>query len=252
MGSYGLIGETSRPRRARRLARAWKRRCSLWLFSFSLLSLVYLAFFGARLPFDSELLFKCLYLIPCCHYFPSELVFDYMYPGLHHGHVNERTFANEVEKSKMRYANDYISEDINTLLEGQDVPCEVGFAESVDNLVEPKNYLNFTKFSLECITKEEISNENVVIEPRFGGHQTLEQREKSFYARNQTIHCGFVQAPEGYRSTGFDLSEKDREYMASCIVVVSSCIFGNSDFLRRPTSSKVQTSFIVMDHSTNG
>ncbi|RRT69243.1 hypothetical protein B296_00009753, partial [Ensete ventricosum] len=213
MGSYGLIGETSRPRRARRLARAWKRRCSLWLFSLSLLSLVYLAFFGARLPLDSELLFKCLYLIPCCHYFPSEFVFDYMYP---------------------------------------DVPCEVGFAESVDNLVEPKNYLNFTKFSLECITKEEISNENVVIEPRFGGHQTLEQREKSFYARNQTIHCGFVQAPEGYRSTGFDLSEKDREYMASCIVVVSSCIFGNSDFLRRPTSSKVQTSFIVMDHSTNG
>lgn len=79
MGSYGIIGETSRPRRARRLGRAWKRRCSLWLFSLSLLSLVYLAFFGARLPFDSELLFNCLYLVPCCHYFPSELVFDYMY-----------------------------------------------------------------------------------------------------------------------------------------------------------------------------
>ncbi|CAD5184827.1 unnamed protein product [Musa acuminata subsp. malaccensis] len=265
MGSYGLIGETSRPRRARRLGRAWKRRCSLWLFSLSLISLVYLAFFGARLPFDS----------------------------LHHGHVNERIFANEVEKSKMRHANDYISEDINTLLEGQGshaslgkeisvnksnfrnlgfasdiknnlsharadsqlegskhsraksrkrhVPCEVGFAESVDNLVEPENYLNFTKFSLEYITKEETSNKNVVIEPRFGGHQTLEQREKSFYARNQTIYCGFVQAPEGYRGTGFDLSEKDGEYMASCIVVVSSCIFGNSDFLRRPTSSKIGT-----------
>lgn len=102
--------------------------------------------------------------------------------------------------------------------------------------------MNFTRFSLQYITKEEIVYKNGnKLEPRFGGHQTLEQRENSYYARNQTIHCGFVQDPEGYSSTGFDLSEKDRQYMASCIIVVSSCIFGNSDFLRRPTSSKVYT-----------
>lgn len=111
--------------------------------------------------------------------------------------------------------------------------------DSVNNLVEPKDYVNFTQFYSGYRDREEKLYGYDRFEPRFGGHQTLEEREKSFYARNQTIHCGFVEGPEGYPSTGFDLDEKDKLYMSSCKVVVSSCIFGSSDFLRRPTSKLV-------------
>ena len=43
--------------------------------------------------------------------------------------------------------------------------------------------------------------------PRFAGHQSLEERESSFLARDQQINCGFVKGPEGSQSTGFDLTE---------------------------------------------
>ncbi|GMP58270.1 hypothetical protein CsSME_00021991 [Camellia sinensis var. sinensis] len=118
-------------------------------------------------------------------------------------------------------------------------PCEVGLLDSVNNLVEPKDYANFTQFSYWYVDREEKPFGDDQFEPRFGGHQTLEEREKSFYARNQTIHCGFVGGPDGYPSTGFDLDEKDKSYMNTCKVVVSSCIFGSSDFLRRPTSKLI-------------
>lgn len=127
-----------------------------------------------------------------------------------------------------------------------DFPCEVGLLESVDGLVEPMNYMNFTWFSLEYVDHEEKTSNNDLFEPRFGGYQTLEERENSFYAKNQTINCGFVKGPPGYPSTGFDLDEKDRAYMFSCKVVVSSCIFGSSDFLRRPTSKLVIQLFLLI------
>ncbi|CAN1357288.1 Probable hexosyltransferase MUCI70 [Linum perenne] len=63
------------------------------------------------------------------------------------------------------------------------------------------------------------------------------QREDSFHAKNQTIHCGFVEGPPGSPTTpGFDLDEKDKAFMSRCRVTVSSCIFGSSDFLRRPAN----------------
>ncbi|KAJ1696169.1 hypothetical protein LUZ63_004681 [Rhynchospora breviuscula] len=77
--------------------------------------------------------------------------------------------------------------------------------------------------------------------PLFGGHQTLEERENSYHARNQMLHCGFLKGDMGSYDSGFDLDEKDKEIMANCTVVVSSCIFGNSDFLRRPTKHKMGT-----------
>ncbi|XP_027346945.1 uncharacterized protein LOC113858472 isoform X2 [Abrus precatorius] len=120
-------------------------------------------------------------------------------------------------------------------------PCEVGFRESVDGLVEPKNYMNFTWFSLKYVDHEEKTSKIDLFEPRFGGHQTLEERENSFYAKNQTLNCGFVKGPPGYPSTGFDINEKDKTYMFSCKIAVSSCIFGSSDFLRRPTSRLIST-----------
>ncbi|PKU85310.1 hypothetical protein MA16_Dca010469 [Dendrobium catenatum] len=121
-------------------------------------------------------------------------------------------------------------------------PCEVGLTKSVEYLLQPENYMNFTKFSLDYVLQEQqhYSN-NSMLQPKFGGHQTLEERENSYYARNETLHCGFVKGPEGYPSTGFDVNEKDKEYMARCRVAVSSCIFGSSDFLRRPTSKLIGT-----------
>lgn len=125
-----------------------------------------------------------------------------------------------------------------------DFPCEVGLQESVDVMIEPKDYINYTRFSLEYIYQEEQKPELDLFKPRFGGHQTLKEREKSFYAINQTLHCGFAKGTTGSSSTGFDLDEKDKAYMYSCKVVVSSCIFGSSDFLRRPTSRLVSLEFI--------
>lgn len=124
-----------------------------------------------------------------------------------------------------------------------DFPCEVDFVESVDDLFEPKEFINFTEFSLNYIDREGNPSGNKVFEPRFGGHQTLVEREQTFYAKNQTLHCGFVKGPPGYPSAGYDLEENDKAYMNTCKVVVSSCIFGCSDFLRRPTSKRV-SSFI--------
>lgn len=120
-----------------------------------------------------------------------------------------------------------------------DLPCEVGFLESVEYLVEPKEVMTFTQFSLEFIDQEGIPSHSNIYEPRFGGHQTLEEREQSFFAKNQTLHCGFIKGPPGFSSTGFDIDVKDKAYMNECKIAVSSCIFGSSDFLRRPTSKKV-------------
>lgn len=100
--------------------------------------------------------------------------------------------------------------------------------------------MNFTRFSLGFVETETYNK------PRFGGHQTLEERERSYSAVNQKIHCGFVKGTNGFhQGTGFDLSEKDRAYMKNCVVSVSSCIFGSSDFLRRPASKKVKTLYFV-------
>ncbi|CAN6479215.1 unnamed protein product [Victoria cruziana] len=115
-------------------------------------------------------------------------------------------------------------------------PCSIGFLDSTDSVVEPRDFQNFSQFSLEYVVKEE----NLYGDgPRFGGHQSLGERESTFFARDQKLHCGFIRGPEGSPSTGFDLDKKDKEYMNSCRIVVSSCIFGNFDFLRQPTSRKI-------------
>uniref|UniRef100_A0A6N2MIU8 TOD1/MUCI70 glycosyltransferase-like domain-containing protein n=1 Tax=Salix viminalis TaxID=40686 RepID=A0A6N2MIU8_SALVM len=98
---------------------------------------------------------------------------------------------------------------------------------------------NFTQFSLQYVAMEEKPLGANSFQYRFGGHQKLEEREKSFYAHDQTLHCGFVKGPPGFPSTGFDFDEKDMAYMSTCRVAVSSCILGSSDFLRRPTSKRI-------------
>ncbi|XXG74204.1 hypothetical protein AAC387_Pa07g2986 [Persea americana] len=117
--------------------------------------------------------------------------------------------------------------------------CDMKFLNSTAELVEPLQGKKFSRFSLQYTEREDrpIGSENW--EPRFAGHQTLQEREDSFYARDQKINCGFIKGPEGYPSTGFDLTEDDARYMSSCHIAVSSCIFGNSDNLRTPTNKLV-------------
>lgn len=98
--------------------------------------------------------------------------------------------------------------------------------------------------------REEKPSQNDPSYPTFGGHQTLEERERSFHASSQTIHCGFVKGQEGFPSTGFDLDAKDKTFMSTCSVVVSSCIFGSSDFLRRP-ASKLVNNYILSSSCSN-
>ena len=76
-------------------------------------------------------------------------------------------------------------------------------------------------------------------EPRFAGHQTLQEREDSFLAHDQKVNCGFIKGPIGSPSTGFDLTDDDQSYISGCHIAVMSCIFGNSDRLRTPTGKTV-------------
>ncbi|XP_074309732.1 putative hexosyltransferase MUCI70 [Silene latifolia] len=118
-------------------------------------------------------------------------------------------------------------------------PCDIEFAKSVEYILEPKDYINFTRFKLDYVDKEDKAVIKSPSDLRFGGHQSLEEREKSFHAGDKTLHCGFVKGPDGIGGSGFKLDDKDTKYMQSCVIIVSSCIFGSSDFLRRPTSKLI-------------
>ncbi|KAJ7973941.1 Transmembrane protein (DUF616) [Quillaja saponaria] len=117
--------------------------------------------------------------------------------------------------------------------------CETKFLNSNSQLVEPLESRKFARFTLQYTELEEkpIGKEQWV--PRFAGHQNLEEREKSFLARDQKINCGFVRSPEGFPGTGFDIAEDDASYISMCHIAVVSCIFGNSDRLRTPTDKMV-------------
>ncbi|XP_002974734.2 uncharacterized protein LOC9637195 [Selaginella moellendorffii] len=118
--------------------------------------------------------------------------------------------------------------------------CEINFA-NLSNVHEPDNSLKFARFDLKYVSKEEMPLNDSSWTPRFAGHQTLEEREDSFRVANKTIHCGFVRGPDPSESAGFDLSDKDTEYLAGCRVAVSSCIFGKSDKLHSPRKRKVSS-----------
>ncbi|KAK4352658.1 hypothetical protein RND71_028176 [Anisodus tanguticus] len=117
--------------------------------------------------------------------------------------------------------------------------CEMKILNASALLVEPLESRKFSRFSLQYTETEDKPVDNANWEPRFAGHQSLEEREESFLARNQKINCGFVGGPEGTPSTGFDLAEDDAKYISSCHIAVVSCIFGNSDRLRIPVGKMV-------------
>ncbi|KAK1323082.1 hypothetical protein QJS10_CPA02g00101 [Acorus calamus] len=64
----------------------------------------------------------------------------------------------------------------------------------------------------------------------FTGPQTLSEREESFKV-NETavVNCGFYS-----ENGGFKISDKDRSYMQTCKVVVTTCAFGGGDDLYQP------------------
>ncbi|KAG5152620.1 hypothetical protein AAZX31_10G204300 [Glycine max] len=117
--------------------------------------------------------------------------------------------------------------------------CDMKLLNSTSQLVEPLESRKFSRFNLQYTETEEKPQGDEQWVPRFAGHQSLEERESSFLARDQQINCGFVKGPEGFQSTGFDLTEDDANYISRCHIAVISCIFGNSDRLRTPTTKTV-------------
>ncbi|CAN6346076.1 unnamed protein product [Urochloa humidicola] len=70
----------------------------------------------------------------------------------------------------------------------------------------------------------------------FGGHPSLEQRNKSFdISESMSVHCGFVRGKKPGQGTGFDIKDDDLLEMEQCReLVVASAIFGNYDMIQHP------------------
>ncbi|CAL4902109.1 unnamed protein product [Urochloa decumbens] len=70
----------------------------------------------------------------------------------------------------------------------------------------------------------------------FGGHPSLEQRNKSFdISVSMSVHCGFVKGKKAGQGTGFDIKDDDLLEMEQCReLVVASAIFGNYDMIQHP------------------
>ncbi|KAF8085070.1 hypothetical protein N665_0683s0012 [Sinapis alba] len=117
--------------------------------------------------------------------------------------------------------------------------CEMKLLNSSQPIVEPLNTRKSARFSLQYIEHEDKPDGEEQWEPRFAGHQSLQEREASFFVQDKKIHCGFVKAPKGSPTTGFDLTEDDTNYISRCHIAVISCIFGNSDRLRPPANKMI-------------
>ncbi|CAN6928513.1 unnamed protein product, partial [Brassica oleracea] len=117
--------------------------------------------------------------------------------------------------------------------------CEMKLLNSSQPIVEPLNTRKSARFSLQYIENEDKPDGEEQWEPRFAGHQSLQEREASFLVQDKKIHCGFVKSPKGSPTTGFDLTEDDTNYISSCHIAVISCIFGNSDRLRPPANKMI-------------
>ncbi|TVU20487.1 hypothetical protein EJB05_36696 [Eragrostis curvula] len=70
----------------------------------------------------------------------------------------------------------------------------------------------------------------------FGGHPSLEQRNKSFdISESMTVHCGFARGKKPGQGSGFDINDDDLLEMEQCReLVVASAIFGNYDMIQHP------------------
>jgi hypothetical protein len=58
------------------------------------------------------------------------------------------------------------------------------------------------------------------------------------------VHCGFYS-----ENGGFQVSDDDKEYMRSCVVVVTTCAFGGGDDLHQPigmTENSISKVFMLL------
>ncbi|CAH8313106.1 unnamed protein product [Eruca vesicaria subsp. sativa] len=117
--------------------------------------------------------------------------------------------------------------------------CEMKLLNSSQPIVEPLNTRKSARFSLQYIDNEDKPDGEELWDPRFAGHQSLQEREDSFLVQEKKIHCGFVKASKGSPTTGFDLTEDDTNYISRCHIAVISCIFGNFDRLRPPANKMI-------------
>ncbi|VAH21649.1 hypothetical protein VPH35_010544 [Triticum aestivum] len=117
-------------------------------------------------------------------------------------------------------------------------PCPVCYV-SVDQAfaliplqASPSPVLENLDYALEDSVTANFSNPGSA----FGGHLSLEQRNKSFDITNSmTVHCGFVRGKKPGQGTGFDISDDDLLEMEQCReLVVASAIFGNYDMIQHP------------------
>ncbi|KAD2805807.1 hypothetical protein R6Q59_029192 [Mikania micrantha] len=147
--------------------------------------------------------------------------------------------VNDMDSSRRAISERRITSKKRTKRRKYSGPCEMKLLNSTMKLVEPPGNQKFARFSLKYTELEENITKLEPWNPRFAGHQNLEQRERSFIAQDQTLNCGFVKSPKGYPRTGFDLDDEDEAYISSCHIAVISCIFGNSDRLRSPMGKTV-------------
>ncbi|KAI3932916.1 hypothetical protein MKW92_030836 [Papaver armeniacum] len=119
--------------------------------------------------------------------------------------------------------------------------CEMKFLNSTAQLVEPLESRKFSRFALQYTDIEERPSGLEQWKPRFSGHQSLKEREESFYARDQKINCGFIKGPVGSASTGFDLAEDDVRYMSSCYIAVTRLSRKNVCFVMFMDESTLRT-----------
>ncbi|KAL9226229.1 hypothetical protein vseg_002064 [Gypsophila vaccaria] len=208
-------------RRGRRFGWISRQRLSVWLVLIGAICFVCMTFFSVKVHFhgENDIDGKSL---------SSSNVREVV-------HVTNDT-AKSVLSSDKEEAKIYIPPKKRSR---KHYPCDIDFAKTVEYILEPKDYVNFSRFKLDYVDKEDKQLIKSPSDLRFGGHQTLKERDKSFHAGDQTLHCGFVKGLDGTESSGFNVDEKDKTYMESCVIVVSSCIFGSSDFLRRPTSKLI-------------
>ncbi|KAF9603556.1 hypothetical protein IFM89_037055 [Coptis chinensis] len=119
--------------------------------------------------------------------------------------------------------------------------CQMKFVNSTAQLIEPLESRKFSRFSLQYTEVEERPYGEEQWEPRFSGHQSLQEREESFYARDQKINCGFIKGPKGSASTGFDLAEDDANFMSSCHIAVTRLSRKNVCFVMFMDENTLQT-----------
>ncbi|KAG1361011.1 hypothetical protein COCNU_09G004740 [Cocos nucifera] len=114
--------------------------------------------------------------------------------------------------------------------------CPIPLADDPDAVVIPKRTPNTIPKSLSYIMVDEHANEDTKSPPLFGGHQSWEQREKSFKLnKTMKVHCGFM------KNGGAEMDDVDIKYAQKCKFVVASGIFDGYDTPHQPSNISLRS-----------